>query len=178
MANLYLGTLTAPTPQVFLTKVIEPVLCFLTEIPYSIAASQLLLGTAIKESQNFKYKKQLGGGPAVSFFQMEPATHNDIWNNFLKYKPKLAKQVSDLLTDPKANKVHELQFNDNYATAMARVHYLRAPAALPAFDDFSAQAAYWKQYYNTPLGKGTAKEYQDIWDKSTGFTSLIYKSSC
>ena len=39
---------------------------------------------------------------------------------------------------------------------MCRVHYYRKPAALPHYGDAEAMTAYWKRYYNTRLGKGTA----------------------
>ncbi len=65
---------------------------------WSVAAEELLLGTALIES-NLIHRRQLGlGGPALSFFQMESATHNDIWENFLKYRAKLAGCVKQLLT--------------------------------------------------------------------------------
>ncbi len=180
MSDLFKGSIQNPTPQSYLTKIIEPVLCHLdAEIPYSKAASRLLLGTAIKESLNFKYRKQVGGGPAVSYFQMEPATHDDIWNNYLRHRADLAKKVTALLTSSGADKHSELEHNDSYATVMARVHYRRVPAALPSFDDLSLMAAYWKQYYNTPLGKGAAHEYVTLWNAYVGSKSrLIYLDRC
>ena len=180
MSDLINGPIQNPTPQSYLTKIIEPVLCHLAPgIPYSKSAARLLLGTAIKESLNFKHRKQVGGGPAVSYFQMEPATHDDIWNNYLKYKSDLAKKVTALLTSPGANKHSELEHNDNYAAAMARVHYRRVPAALPPFDDLSLMAAYWKQYYNTVLGKGIAHEYVTLWNTYVGSKSrLTYLNQC
>jgi len=51
----------------------------------SEAAEELLLGTAVQESLNFKYRRQMGGGPARGYFQMEPATHDDIWDNYLQF---------------------------------------------------------------------------------------------
>ncbi|MHC5804382.1 hypothetical protein ACYTX7_09245, partial [Streptococcus pyogenes] len=55
---------------------------------YSEAADQLILGTIFQESRA-KYLKQLGNGPALGVIQMEPNTYNDIWDNYLKYKPEL-----------------------------------------------------------------------------------------
>jgi len=180
MPDLFKGSIQNPTPQSYLTKIIEPVLCHLTtEIPYSKSAARLLLGTAIKESLNFKYRKQVGGGPAVGYFQMEPATHDDIWNNYLTFRSDLAKKVTALLTSPGANKHFELEHNDSYAAAMARVHYRRVPAKLPPFDDLSLMAAYWKQYYNTPLGKGVAHQYVTLWNTYVGSRSrLTYLNQC
>lgn len=129
------------------------------------AAEELLLGTAVQESLNFTYREQVGGGPAVSYYQMEPATHDDIWENFLNYRETLAEQVRSLLTSSEADKIEELRDNDRYATAMARIHYLRVAESIPRAGDVRAQANYWKKYYNTPLGKGLPSEYITKWNR-------------
>jgi len=150
------------TPNEFRQNVIRPVLEGLGKA--GDAAEELLLGTAVQESLNFKYRKQMGGGPAKSYFQMEPGTHNDIWDNYLKYKPELASKVSSFLSSPDADKINELEHNDRYAVAMARVHYMRKPDALPDVGDVTAQAKYWKKHYNTHLGKGEPHEYIEKWN--------------
>ena len=76
-------------------------------------------------------------------------------------------QVTRLLTSPTANKIHELEHNDNYAAAIARIVYKRAPDKLPAFNNIIAMANYWKKHYNTPLGKSTPPGYMKIWNSST-----------
>lgn len=129
----------------------------------SEAAEELLLGTALQESLFLRYRRQMGGGPAVSYFQMEPATHNDIWDNYLKYRKELAAMAISFLSSVSADKIAELESNDEYATAMARIHYMRVPASLPKAGDVSEQANYWKQYYNTSLGKGKPQEYIEKW---------------
>ena len=53
---------------------------------WSQVAENLVLGTAVTESR-LKYLKQLGKGPALGIFQMEPFTHNDIWRTHLWGKP-------------------------------------------------------------------------------------------
>ncbi|MEO1456459.1 MAG: hypothetical protein AAFV49_02690, partial [Pseudomonadota bacterium] len=125
------------TAQEFVTLVIEPTLCALPSMPFSRAAAQLLLGTALHESMGLKHRKQVGGGPALGFFQMEPATHDDIWDNYLKYRAKISAEVKALLVAPGADNSAELQFNDNYAAAMARVHYYRVAEAMPPFGDIA-----------------------------------------
>jgi len=129
------------------------------------AAEELLLGTAIQESFCFKYRAQMGGGPAISYYQMEPATHNDIWDNFLKYRKKIANDAMYFMSSKNANKLDELKNNNKYATAMARIHYMRIASPLPKAGDLSAQANYWKKHYNTPLGKGHPHEYIQKWNK-------------
>jgi hypothetical protein len=126
------------------------------------ASEELLLGTALVES-DLIHRRQIGGGPARGLFQMEPATHDDIWNNYLQYRPELGKSIISLMTSPDANKHLELEQNDKYACAMARTHYLRVPATLPMPGDVEAMAGYWKQYYNTPLGAGTVSKYVRKW---------------
>lgn len=177
MSVLLKGKLVKPKPQDFLNKVIEPVLCSLSDILYSQAAAQLLLGTAIKESGEFRYRKQLGG-PALSYFQIEPETHEDIWENYLKYRPVLKTKVISLMANPKADKLSELENNDSYAAAIARIKYKRYPEKIPAFNDIESMARYWKKYYNTPLGKGTTKGFVDLWNKAIGKTSLKYNKAC
>jgi hypothetical protein len=146
----------------FRLNVIKPVLAQMGAA--NNAAEELLLGTAIQESLFLKYRVQMGGGPAVSYFQMEPATHNDIWNNYLKYRSELAAKAIAFLSSPDADKIKELEMNDQYATAMARIHYMRVPAKLPDTGDVAAQANYWKQYYNTSKGKGKPSEYIEKWN--------------
>ena len=126
------------------------------EIKYSIHAENLILGTAAQESAYGKYTVQIGGGPALGKFQMEEATHNDIWKNFLKYKPRLAKLVLSIsgLTEPDFN---ALEKNDIYACAMCRVHYFRKKEPIPT--TINGYAWYWKQFYNTSEGKGTISEF-------------------
>lgn len=121
---------------------------------------ELLLGTALQES-NLKYLKQLGNGPAMGVYQMEPATHDDIWNNYLKYKPDLAGRIQALSN---IHKPLAMVGNLWYATAMARVHYLRVSDPLPGQGDYEGQAAYWKEFYNTHMGAGTEDEYLENWN--------------
>jgi hypothetical protein len=123
---------------------------------YSVAAEQLLLGTAVHES-SLIYLRQIGGGPALGFFQCEPATHSDIWQNYLGGRPALQDKVLKLAGHGEL--LPQLMTNLAYATAICRVHYLRVPKALPAEDDVQALAAYWKSSYNTELGAGTPPQF-------------------
>lgn len=136
---------------------------------HSEAAEQLVIGTIWQESRG-EYIKQLGGGPALGLAQMEPATHDDIWRNYLAYKRTLANNITELasmqcLGDGMIPDANELISNLNYAVAMCRVHYLRVKAPLPKAGDVAGMAAYWKQYYNTPLGAGTAQEFVEHFPK-------------
>lgn len=137
--------------QQFSDFIIGPVLEIL-RIPDSEqgAATQLLLGTAMVES-SLKYVKQLGHGPALGVYQMEPATHNDVYDNYLKYKPALESLVRSLTIE---GYPEELIGNMFYATAMCWMQYNRFKniSALPEYNEYVAMAHYHKKYYNTASG--------------------------
>lgn len=148
------------SPKLVRDKVIIPALEALDPtVPYSAQAVELLLGTAATESHMGLWLRQLGGGPALGLYQMEPATEKDIWRNFLAYKPDLELIVRGW----KKGLSQELEWNHAYSTAMARIHYFRVKEPLPEVGDIPGFARYWKQYYNTPLGKGTEEKFIKDW---------------
>ena len=140
----------------FKDLVIDPALFNLDrEIIWSTSAVNLLLGTAIQESR-LTYLRQMGNGPALGIYQMEPDTHDDIWENFLAYREELASLIKRSF---RIKTSEALIWDMGYATAMARVHYYRVPEPLPDANDVAKLATYWKKYYNTPEGKGTPLEF-------------------
>lgn len=134
------------------TLVVRPVLVYLGM--HSDAAENLVLGTILTESRG-KYLQQIKG-PAVGLAQMEPATHDDIWSNYLRSKPELREKLQRLTGDvPQFTGARGMAGNLNYSIAMCRLQYRRKRAKLPEASDPVAMAVYWKKHYNTPLGKGT-----------------------
>ena len=134
---------------------------------WSESAEKLLLGTIAHESAGGEYLHQIGG-PALGIYQIEPPTHQDVWENFLRYRSGLMLKIQDLIPPGHRKRTHggwvcgsdSLLITDlTYATAIARVIYLRAPLRLPEPDDMQGLADYWKKYYNTPLGKGTTEKW-------------------
>jgi hypothetical protein len=123
---------------------------------YSLDAEELLMATAAQESLLGQYRTQMGG-PALGIFQMEPFDFNDIWANYLHYKP-IAVPIQALFTANIIN-VQDIVNNDAAAIAMARVHYLRAPGMLPAATDLAGLWAYYKRVWNTPLGAATQQQF-------------------
>jgi hypothetical protein len=148
-------------PRQLRERVIRPTLEHLRL--YSLAAESLLLGTAAQESRLGTYVVQLGGGPALGIYQMEPGTHRDIWDNWLSARADLSSLVRLLIAPQPSPFVEQLVTNLAYATAMTRLHYRRVPAPLPAPDDIEGQAEYWKHHYNTSAGRGTVEEYVRSW---------------
>ena len=126
---------------------------------WSQAAENLIMGTAAQESGLGTYVEQVGGGPARGIFQMEPATLDDCYVNFLDYRADLKAKIDSYLAPQPASKADQLATNNAYAAAMCRVRYMRVSAALPDANDIPGLAAYWKQYYNTAGGKGTTDEF-------------------
>ena len=120
---------------------------------YSDTALNLVTGTGLVES-GFRVTVQIGGGPALGWFQMEPATHDDCWRNYLRYKTELARAVSSLCSGENPS-VSLLRSNPAYAAAMCRVKYFRVPAPLPP-NNAASLSLYHKRYYNTMQGKADA----------------------
>lgn len=120
------------------------------------SAQVLLLGTAMVESR-LVYLHQIGGGPALGIYQMEPATIVDIWDNYLKYRENLAGLIRPLMNEG-MSKIEQIKGNLYYATAMARIHYRRVPKPLPQAADAVGMAAYHKEHYNTHLGATDPEE--------------------
>lgn len=131
---------------------------------WSQAADELVLGTACKESGCGRYLVQLGGGPALGIFQMEPASFHDHLH-WLQSRPLLKARVMELVRD--ITNPLEMVWNLRFAAAMCRVHYYRKPDPLPSAGNINGQAHYWKQHYNTFLGAGTVVEYVDAWVRHT-----------
>ena len=125
---------------------------------YSESAANLLLGTAVQESR-LTYLKQKGAGPALGLFQIEPATFNDIYYRYLKRsdKKELLESVQRFTTA--SNILDQLISNIPFAVLIARIRYLMVPEAIPAYDDLEGLGAYWKKYFNSPIGKGQPHEF-------------------
>ncbi|WP_067586367.1 hypothetical protein [Endozoicomonas ascidiicola] len=150
--------------QHLLNEIIVPTLQYLGMD--SEVARYLLLGTAAQESHMGEYLVQLGGGPAVSVYQIEPATHDDIWENYLAYRPSLVKKLEGLLC-PDIPKVEQLKGNLFYSTAIARIHYRRETEPLPELT-IPALARYWKRHFNTYEGKGKVSEFEHNFKRFIG----------
>ncbi|HAV1338022.1 TPA: hypothetical protein JG819_004686 [Vibrio parahaemolyticus] len=150
---------------------------------HSVAAEQQLMGTCAAESGGV-FITQLDNGPARGLFQMEPNTHFDIYNNYLRFRDdRFEIAASYLSSDEKSQLVYgvvctnsnnddkklksacseiedgALIYNLAYQAIMCRIHYLRVPDALPPAGDIDAMARYWKEHYNTGKGKGDEEHF-------------------
>ena len=108
-------------------------------------------------------------GPNIKVFTLRDifSRSGEISGFLLAFKPDLAQRLRWMAphTDDQRPHAADMTFNLRFAAAMCRVHYFRRPEPLPAAGDLPAQAAYWKQFYNTPHGRGTVQEYVKNWKR-------------
>lgn len=126
------------------------------------AAENLVFGTGLVESR-YDYLDQAtpGPGPAYGYWQMEKLTHDDLWATYLPGQPSALRDALREMSGERFGSipsVETLHWNLLYGAAMCRLRYKRVSAALPDGNDAAAMAAYWKQWYNTPLGAGSIVE--------------------
>jgi hypothetical protein len=128
---------------------------------WSPEAEALLCATAAQESLGGKFVMQVGGGPALGIYQMEPRTHDSIWRTKLSRPDRLPliRGMLDLFSFSRMPKAIDMVWHNGYATFMARFYYLIIPEELPPAHDLKAQWEYYKKYWNTELGKATEEDF-------------------
>lgn len=142
---------------------------------WSEAAENLVLGTGVQESL-LAWVKQRGAGPALGFYQMEPATADDICHRFLSTRSELSMALGKATWPHCAmptgysllskNDIARLLVEDmRFATIMCRLRYWMMPDPLPAANDIDGLSQYYKKYYNTVLGKATPGEWVERYRK-------------
>lgn len=144
-------TYGAPLP-IILREVVRPALQLVGI--WSDAREQIVLGTGACESA-YKYVKQIGDGPALGWFQCEPATHKDLLTNYVYPRKDLLHRLRMLCEGLERDGA--LIAFPQYAAAVCGIHYLRAKGALPAAGDAQGMAEYHKSRYNGP-GKADPTE--------------------
>lgn len=147
----------------FRSLIVEPVLSQLRV--YSKNAEELLVFTCAAESLGGTLLQQVKG-PALGIYQMEPNTYTDIWTNYIRARNQLATLMALHYGCNKIPPVERLIYDLHFATAMARIHYLRMPGNIPDAKDTDGLWEYYKKYYNTEKGKAkkedSIKKYQDF----------------
>jgi len=124
---------------------------------YSESSVNLLSGIVAQESHVATYIKQING-PAIGPYQMEKPTYSTNMEYLIYRNDDLTDKVINL-TLKEIPHFESMAGNFYFATAMARVHFLRFEEPLPPAYDIRALAIYWKKYYNTEAGKGTVEEF-------------------
>jgi len=154
--------------QQLLDYIIKPTLKYMGGNYDSKNARMLLLATAAIESKCGYYIKQVNG-PALGIWQMEPDTHDDIWNNSDAInRTDNFEFIIQRLLPPSASIFVEdgiecLIQSPMYACAMARLKYSMDIAPLPDYDNIRAVFDYYKRIYNTPAGASTYEKFKQAW---------------
>src|SRR5581483_3712606 len=106
-------------------------------------------GTLAQESQLARFA-EAPTGPALGVYQIEPNTHDDLYENFLTFPERqgLYGKVLGLLGSYPERRL-QLVTNLAYATAIARLIYYRDPQPLPMAGDIDGLAKYYKRVFNT-----------------------------
>lgn len=132
---------------------------------YSLPASQCVTLLTITESAGLKYRRQLGGGPALGLWQMERPTFDWLHDQKLPRRPifrdGLRAIVDRILGEGTPITFDLLEHCDPVACAFARLRLLADPK--PIGNTLVDHARTWKRVYNTVQGKGTvAKAIADV----------------
>lgn len=139
----------------FRSLIIEPVLSKLQI--YSKEAEELLVFTCAAESLGGTLLQQIKG-PALGVYQMEPSTHTDIWVNYIRARNKMATLMALHLNCTRIPEPERMVYDLHFATAMARIHYLRFSGKLPDVKDVNGIWDYYKKHYNTEKGKAKKED--------------------
>ena len=121
---------------------------------YSDDALNMVYRTGMAESGYRVLRQQ--GGPAVGFFQVEPATMFDTIENFVNYRPELKIKLYGIGYDDSDAEMRMLS-NIALQVAFCRLKYRRDKKAIPS--SMEGQARYWKRVYNSEMGKGTIEHF-------------------
>lgn len=157
-------------PKQLLQHVVRPALQVLG-LPGGVLAEKLVLGTAAQEGDGFRYLHQLGKGPALSLWQIEPATAEDALDRAPGGVLLRLSSAAGLGTMSVERLLDYLPGNLYLGAAMCRLVYytksFRMPAA-PTDSDWPNDAATWcaatwKRYYNTVKGAGTVEQFLEHW---------------
>lgn len=141
--------------------VVRPALAPLPAEYATVAAEQLVMGTAAVESK-LRWLRQLPRGPALGLFQMEPLTFRDIRDRFLQGRPGLSRAFSQAAVALRPEP-DELCWNLRLAALCCRLRYVMSPRALPQAHDVGGLAHEWKATYNTALGAGKVEDFVQAW---------------
>ena len=136
--------------------------------------AKLLFFTAVVESHGGRHLTQLSGGPGLGYYQIEPSTHEDLYNHYLRYNPIIKKKVISFYDSSSTEKLN-LKTNLPYQTVAAYYQYERCinaycKASSKEFDysdrSISHLAETYKREWNTSLGKssttGATKKYKEF----------------
>lgn len=135
-------------------------------LPGGLPMEKLVMGTAAHESDGFRYIHQLGKGPALSLWQVEPATARDALDRAPLRQVAIMTELAGGTAYP-GGIISQLPGNLYLGAAMCRlVYYLKPFKAADLYNgETGALAVIWKRWYNSPLGAGTEGKFIENWQR-------------
>ena len=142
---------------------------------YANDVARLLLGTAAHESCGFQYRRQIGfsydsQAGAFGLWQGERdsimrgvdqiSRNSDLRDAAYSFMERWGLHLGFAYD---ALKTLQDQSGDPLGCVLARLHYLRCPGSIP--HALTAQAAYYKVFWNTELGAATTAQYLGNWQR-------------
>lgn len=133
---------------------------------------RLVMGTAAHESDGFRYIHQLGKGPALSPWQIEPATATDAVERCTEKTQLVLRGLG--LPSPHSEDWLEwgkfLPGNLYLSAAMCRLIYYYKPFRIEELGKGEPEnlARIWKRCWNTVAGAGTEAQFLANWRRYLG----------
>ncbi len=153
------------TKENLIKEVIRPVLSAI--YMDSPRAREMLLGIAAVESDMGTFLRNYNGSD-LGPWQINKQTYEDIVDRYLcrddkqKLRHDIEKVICQKLDDVK---FEDLETNFKLGCALARIRLWWVPERLPNVDDVQKMAIYWKEHYNTSLGKGKKEHFLEKYNK-------------
>lgn len=119
------------------------------------AAYRLMCETAAAETLCGTLRDKTPNGAGRGLFQCDLIGFNDVQLRARQSDVDALQRAFDF--DLRQLEWSALNHSPLLAAAVCRLHYKLRPGVIPA--SLEERAAYWKQHYNSVLGKGTVKDY-------------------
>lgn len=119
------------------------------------SAVYLLCETAAAETGYGTYRDSTPGGAGRGLYQCDEIAFKDVQQRSRQADIDALKAAFDF--DLRKVEWDDLNLSPLLATVFARLHYKLKPEAIPL--TLLGRAGYWKKFYNTSSGKGSAEEY-------------------
>ncbi len=128
---------------------------------YSPEAEEMLIATCAQETHDGFYLKQMthDKNAALGIYQMQPDTHDWLWNTTLTTDSNLGFKVMTSCKYTLRPKADVMVYNLLYASVMARVFWLHIKDAFAEVGDTDHLWFLYKKYWNTYGGKATKEEF-------------------
>ena len=144
----------------------EAVKAFENVLPSGDEVVKQMFFTAVVESGGGRWDKQIGGGPAVSYWQIETVTAEDVYYRYLSTRKSLKDRVekfSGVSQVEKGQMREVLLKNPKFAACIARLVYGMDKGSIPVSKGWEGHAEYWKKAYQKGGSQGlSAKKALEV----------------